>query len=257
MAGSTLHREVQGICRQQVYVWELPVRLFHWINAISITVLFVTGFYIGDPFNWGLGEATRNFLMGTMRYWHGLFAFIFTANLLVRLYWFWPGNEYSKMKLWRRSFWKDALATFKYYSFITREHTVYLGHNALAQLMYFFFVWVAGGFMILTGFAMRGGSNPEGIWQKLLGWLAPAFRGEYQIRNLHHLFAWGFAVFLLGHLYMVLRQDLLDDDGTVSSIINGYKFELVVAESPSLQEQPEESTQGSTQESPENHLTKE
>jgi Ni/Fe-hydrogenase 1 B-type cytochrome subunit len=31
----------------------------------------------------------------------------------------------------------------------------------------------------------------------------------------------------VGHLYMVVRQDILDEDGTVSSIISGYKFGLV------------------------------
>lgn len=230
MASVTRGRKGHTVTRQSVYVWELPVRLFHWINAASITVLFITGMYIGDPFTVGQGEAVKNFIMGSMRYWHGIFAFIFTANLLVRLYWFWVGNEYSKLKLWRKSFWQDAVATFKYYTFMTYEHTLHLGHNALAQLMYFFFVWLAGAFMVLTGFAMRGGSAPNGLWQTLFGWVVPAFRGEYQVRNLHHLFAWGFAVFLLGHLYMVVRQDLLDDDATISSIVSGYKFEPVTSE---------------------------
>jgi len=212
--------------RELVYVWELPVRLFHWINALAIVVLFITGMYIGNPLSIGQGEAVHGFVMGKMRFWHSIFAFVFTINLLVRLYWFWRGNDYSKLKFWRRSFWQDFVATLKYYAFITKEHSVHVGHNALAQFMYIFFVWLAGGFMIITGFAMRGGNNPEGIWQTLFGWVVPGFGGEYQVRNFHHLLAWGFAVFLLGHLYMVIRQDVLDDDGTVSSIINGYKSEL-------------------------------
>lgn len=212
--------------RRQVYVWQLPVRLFHWINALAITILFITGMYIGHPVLVPQGEAVQNFVMGKMRFWHAVSAFIFTANMLIRFYWFRAGNEYSKLKLWQRHFWQDAVATFKYYTFMTREHAVHVGHNALAQLMYFFFIWLAGFFMILTGLAMRGGGDPNAIWQTLLGWVVPGFRGEYQVRNLHHLFAWGYPVFLLGHLYMVLRQDILDDDGTVSSMINGYKFEI-------------------------------
>lgn len=85
--------------------------------------------------------------------------------------------------------------------------------------------------MILTGLAMRGGSNPNGIIQALFGWVVLDLGGEYQVRNLHHLVAWGYAIFLLSHLYMVLRQDLLDDDGTVSGIINGYKY--LIAKDPS------------------------
>ncbi|AET69555.1 Ni/Fe-hydrogenase, b-type cytochrome subunit [Desulfosporosinus orientis DSM 765] len=216
---------------QPVYVWQLPVRLFHWINALAITVLFITGMYIGKPLFITSGEAVQNFVIGKMRHWHGVFAYIFITNMLFRLYWYWAGNEYSKFRFWKREFWGDLVATLKYYLFMTREHTIRVGHNALAQLSYFIFIWLAGLFMILTGLAMRGGSNPNGIIQALFGWVVLDLGGEYQVRNLHHLVAWGYAIFLLSHLYMVLRQDLLDDDGTVSGIINGYKY--LIAKDPS------------------------
>ena len=35
--------------RHYIYVWQWPVRAFHWINAIAIVVLAVTGYLIGDP----------------------------------------------------------------------------------------------------------------------------------------------------------------------------------------------------------------
>lgn len=212
--------------RQAVYVWELPVRFFHWINALAIVVLFSTGLYIGHPVLNPSGEATGNFVMGKFRFWHGMFAFIFMANLLVRLYWFWKGNDYAKLKLWQKRFWKDVLASIKYYAFMSKEHRLHVGHNALAQLMYFSFIWLGGFFMILTGLGMRAGSNYQGVWQALFGWVISGFRGEYQVRMLHHVVAWGFPLFLIGHLYMVFRQDILDDDGTVSSMISGYKYEL-------------------------------
>lgn len=34
---------------REVYVWELPVRIFHWVNATAIVVLCVTGYIIGNP----------------------------------------------------------------------------------------------------------------------------------------------------------------------------------------------------------------
>jgi DNA-binding NtrC family response regulator len=34
---------------RRVYVWELPVRLYHWVNALCVAVLAATGFLIGRP----------------------------------------------------------------------------------------------------------------------------------------------------------------------------------------------------------------
>ena len=35
--------------RQSVYVYEAPVRLWHWVNAAAIVVLATTGYFIGSP----------------------------------------------------------------------------------------------------------------------------------------------------------------------------------------------------------------
>ena len=34
---------------RRIYVWELPVRAYHWINAIALVALCVTGYLIGAP----------------------------------------------------------------------------------------------------------------------------------------------------------------------------------------------------------------
>jgi Ni,Fe-hydrogenase I cytochrome b subunit len=36
--------------REPVYVWDLVVRSTHWLIALSLIVLSVTGVYIGNPF---------------------------------------------------------------------------------------------------------------------------------------------------------------------------------------------------------------
>ncbi len=37
------------VTTQRVYVWELPVRFYHWINAAAVVVLAITGYLIGRP----------------------------------------------------------------------------------------------------------------------------------------------------------------------------------------------------------------
>ena len=51
---------------RRVFVWELPVRVYHWINALCILALIGTGFLIGDPPAIMTGrEAYSNFWFGT------------------------------------------------------------------------------------------------------------------------------------------------------------------------------------------------
>jgi len=209
---------------KRIYVWQIPIRLFHWINAICISILFTTGLYIGNPIVGVHGEAAVNFLMGNIRYLHFATAMIFTANMLFRFYWFFAGNEYSKLTFWRLSFWQNFYAASRYYIFLTKKHPSNIGHNSIGQLFYLLFIWIIGITMIITGMAMRAGEAPQGVLNWIFGWVVPTFDGEYNIRILHHSLAWGYAFFIIGHLYMVFRQDMLEKDGTVSSIINGYKF---------------------------------
>src|SRR5579872_5888567 len=74
------------IGRPTVYVYEAPVRICHWVNAISIIVLMVTGYLIGTPLPTVAGEASANFVMGYIRFTHiaagQVLAVFFLARLL-------------------------------------------------------------------------------------------------------------------------------------------------------------------------------
>ncbi|HWP97746.1 MAG TPA: Ni/Fe-hydrogenase, b-type cytochrome subunit [Syntrophomonadaceae bacterium] len=210
--------------RKAIYVWELPIRLYHWINVFLIIVLLFTGLYIGKPILASVGEPYANFLMGKMRLWHAVAAWLFIANFLFRIYWAYAGNEHAKFKPWRTGFFSDGMESLKYYLFLKKEHTVHAGHNVIAQLTYFFMMWVGSFFMIITGLALQGEIGPGGFQEKFMSWLIPLFGQSSWVRTYHHLVAWLFIVFIIAHLYLTFRQDILDDDGTVSSIFSGYKF---------------------------------
>ena len=120
---------------ERVYVWELPVRLTHWVLFFSILVLSATGYYIGNPFVSVPGAAKDHFVMGTVRTVHFYAAIVFALAVLVRIYWLFAGNDYARLtefiplSLRRlRSLWK----TFLYYSFIRHDPDDYAGHNGLA-----------------------------------------------------------------------------------------------------------------------------
>ena len=59
------HRSRDAVAHGQsiksVYVYEAPVRIWHWINALAITVLAVTGYFIRPPAADDTGEASDHF----------------------------------------------------------------------------------------------------------------------------------------------------------------------------------------------------
>ncbi len=214
---------------QRVYVWQLPVRIFHWVNALSITVLFVTGLYIAHPILSNSGEAYDNFVMARFRQVHFIAAYVFLVSFMWRIFWFWFGNKYARSGfpfVWRPSWWKDLARQTWAYLRADFGHP-HMGHNALAGLAYTIFAIGLGWLQIFTGFALYSESNPGGFWDTLVGWVIPLLGGSFQTHMWHHLFAWGFVVFVITHIYIVLLDCRQYNNGLISSMIAGWKYKKV------------------------------
>jgi Ni/Fe-hydrogenase 1 B-type cytochrome subunit len=85
------------ISYKEVYVWQLPVRFYHWMNALCIVILAATGYLIGRPIAIVISsEASFSYWFGTVRFVHFVAAFIFFFNFVFRLYWGFVGNKYSR-----------------------------------------------------------------------------------------------------------------------------------------------------------------
>lgn len=214
------------ITLERVYVWELPVRLTHWVLFFSIIVLSATGYYIGNPFISVPGAATDHFVMGTARAVHMYAGIVFVLAMLVRLYWLFVGNRFARWsdliplsRVRLRSFWK----TFKYYSFIGRHPDEYAGHNALAGSSYamIFVVYVV---MTLTGMVLYAVSAPIGSPLRIFDALVPLFGGLPIARLIHHIGMWVIWLFAVVHIYFVLLSSVIEHIGTFDSIFSGYKF---------------------------------
>ena len=68
-----------------MYVWELPVRAYHWINAIALTLLCVTGYLIGAPVRIAYArEAYQQYWFGWVRFIHFAAAYVYVFNFLAR-----------------------------------------------------------------------------------------------------------------------------------------------------------------------------
>lgn len=209
----------------RTYVWEIPVRLTHWANAISIPALVVTGLLIARPQLTPVGEPFTNFWMGRVREVHFIFANVLVVSVLLRLYWFFLGNKYARSGfpfVWRSSWWKAAVRQLLKYTRPERGQ-LQVGHNALAGATYAVF-FAMSFFQVFTGFALFSQVNPGGFWDHITGWVIPLFGGPFQTQMWHHVMAWGIVVYVIFHVYIVLYDSQLYGNGLVDAIISGFKF---------------------------------
>ena len=79
--------------------------------------------------------------------------------------------------------------------------------------------------MVVTGFALYGQSNPDGLFYRGLQLGQRALAGGAPIiRFVHHVATWIFLIFIPIHVYLAIRADHMERTGTVSSIITGGRF---------------------------------
>ncbi len=211
-----------------VYVWELPVRFFHWIDALAIVALAITGFLIGNPpAIQSSMEASNSYWFGTIRVVHFIAAYVFLFNFVIRIYWGFVGNRFANWKNfipYRKKQWHDIWEIIRVDVLqIKCEDNPNLGHNALASFTYFL-VFLVFLLQVLTGFGIYSASS--GAWfSSLFTWVPVLFGGDMLTRNIHHILMWFFAIFAMIHVYLVFYHDYIDWNGTTSSMIGGWKFQ--------------------------------
>ena len=212
---------------RRVYVWELPVRFFHWLNALAILVLCITGYLIGDPpaFMYG-GEASQSYWFGTVRFVHFAAAYVFMFNLAFRLYWGFVGNRYAR--------WKNFIPTTKKFfqemwqvlriDILLKKETEHMavGHNQMAGFIYFF-TFLATVVVAITGLGLYAAMS-DWWFANLFAWVPAMAGGDFILREVHHLTMWFFILFTIVHVYLVLYHDYVEGRGEMSSMIGGWKF---------------------------------
>jgi Ni/Fe-hydrogenase 1 B-type cytochrome subunit len=210
----------------RVYVWEWPVRLTHWLIFLAITVLAVTGFYIGDPFIISSGPATQRFVMGTVKVVHFYAAIVFTLSVLARVAWMFTGNTYARWDKFvpvRSRRLRGIWPTVQFYLFALRKPPGFVGHNPVAGLAYsavfgLYFVEIA------TGLALYAVSAHVGSPLRIFAGLAPFFGGLQTARWIHHVVMWLLLGFVVHHVYSGVLMSSVEQNATMESIFSGYKF---------------------------------
>lgn len=216
---------------KRVLVWELPVRIFHWVNVLAIITLVLTGFLIANPpALLSNAEATNLHSFGIVRFIHFTAAYIFFFNMILRMYWAFVGNKYANWSaFWpfTRKMWNNIWQVLKIDILLLNDKkpdikNISIGHNGLAAVSYIALFFIAL-ISIFTGFALYADTSSWWL-PKLFSWVTPLFGGDFMVRTIHHIAMWGFILFILIHVYLVFYHDWLEGRGEVSSMFGGYKF---------------------------------
>ncbi len=212
-----------------VYVWEAPVRVWHWLMAVCMFTMFVTGFLIGMPMHANHSPTWMTYDFGYIRMVHFIAGLVFSALFVYRVFWAIFGNRYAHMiflpPFWSLKWWKGVFGQIAYYLFIKKSAPEYAGHNPLAQAaMFGFFVCGSVG-IIITGLALFAqGWGWDSSWMIYFGWVIDLFGDSQAVRTTHHVLMYVFGLFTIAHLYMSVREDVMGGATQWSAMTSGLRL---------------------------------
>lgn len=203
----------------------LGTRIWHWINALSVIVLFMSGLNISNAHprlywgEWGFapeqawlelprfpGWATipGYYSLAAARDWHVLFAWVFAISLLLFMIAALANGHLrrdlgTRRRDWHpRAVWADVRAHLRF-DFAPREGK----YNFLQKFSYAVVLFVLLPLMIFTGMAMSPGM--DAAWP----FLSEVFGGRQTARSLHFVAAWALVLFTVLHVVLVLLTNPL------------------------------------------------
>ncbi|HFD80579.1 MAG TPA: cytochrome b/b6 domain-containing protein [Gammaproteobacteria bacterium] len=232
-------------CDVGVYrVWDLPVRLFHWINFLAVISLFFLGFVMLYKKELGISSLEAKIALKEV---HVIIGYVFAANLLFRFVWAFAGNRFAR---WSAFLPHRGLAAEgrRYLQSLRRgEPEAWLGHNPLGR-MAVAFLYLLLTIVAVTGL-VRAGTDiyyppfgalvqdyiaAEGVEPASLkpydetgvdaGRLErmKAFKGPFG--DIHLYTAWVLLAMLVVHIGAVILSDSREGGAIISAMFTGRKY---------------------------------
>jgi len=169
----------------------LTIRICHWVMALSVVILTLTGLHMSQPFSW-LGVK-----MSSVRKLHYTFGFISLFNLLFHLSFYAITKTYGDILI-RWGNLKDIPSFAKYFLFISEPHPNFGRYNPGQRL-----IFCSWGVTLLVG-AITGlisyFPHETTVVDRVLG-------GPQGIRVIKYFIAAYFAATMPIHLYLVFSED--------------------------------------------------
>lgn len=214
----------------------LSTRLWHWVNALALYVLFTSGLGIFNAhprLYWGEYGANfdhawlqldrfpgwltlpAHYSLALSRRWHLAFAPILAFSLLLYMLWSLANRHIPRDLAFRREevrpahvwqdIWDHARLRFP-------TGAAALRYNVLQKASYIGVIFILLPLMILTGLTLSPAI--DAAWP----WLLDLFGGRQSARSIHFIAAWMLVAFFLVHIVMVILAGPINE---IRSMITG------------------------------------
>jgi len=201
----------------------------HWIRAVSIFALIVTGFYIADPFiTPEPNSEPTNFLQAYMRGWHEIIGWVLVAVFIYKVYlFFFSPKERAEIMSYKDVLNpKVFLQQVGYYLLITKHPKLKGVYNPLQFVSYFGFYLMLFG-IIITGLILYVHTTHLGLGDWLYGpmrSLEVMMGGLANVREIHHILTWAIIIFVSAHVYMAIYNAVFGKNGAMDAVFSGMKW---------------------------------
>jgi len=184
---------------KRIYIWSLPTRVFHFLFALFILFVFITG------------DEDR------LLNYHVIIGYAILILLIFRFSWGIFGPKYSKFK----NFPTGIKNVKDFLSNIFEDKQKYIGHNPMASYVMIAMLVVCF-FAVITGILAYGIQEGKGILSSLNN---PFFKQMELFEALHEFSSTLFLVLLAAHIGGVMSDRILHKKHeTLNSIVTGYKM---------------------------------
>lgn len=219
----------------RIFRHRLSTRLWHWINAVAVIVMLMSGLTISNAhprLYWGQYGANfdtawlalphfpgwmtipSHYNLALAREWHFAFAWVLAFGLLIYLARaLMNGHFRNDIALSRKeispSHLRDDVKRHLRFEFETPGG----GYNPLQKVAYSLVLFLLLPGLILTGLTLSPGMNAA------LPWLVDLFGGRQSARSIHFICAGSMATFIIVHLLLVLAAGPANE---IRSMITGW-----------------------------------
>jgi Ni/Fe-hydrogenase 1 B-type cytochrome subunit len=223
-----LNESLQIPCKEEVE-FSVAFRWQHWIRALSVVVLVVSGFYLAYPFlSPPVNSEPTGFLYALFRSWHEIFGFILVTVILYKTFLFFFSKQHANERVSFKDFLNPSIwiSQIKYYLLIEKHPAIKGAYNPLQFIAYVGF-YIMIFLLILTGLILYSNvyhSGFGGLIYAPMKFFETLFGGLSTVRLFHHILTWGIILFVTVHVYMAIYNSVFGKEGGMDAIFSGRKW---------------------------------